>query len=108
MLSQRPRLMLLSCMELMDMLDMLDTHMPLVDAEPEADALYGYYGYRPYGYGYRAYGYGYPRFGYYGKRSAGAEPKAEADADAYYYGGYAYGAYSYGAYPYGYGYAWGK
>ena len=34
MLSQRPRLMLLSCMELMDMLDMLDTHMPLVDTEP--------------------------------------------------------------------------
>merc|ERR1712029_1290887 len=34
MLSQRPRLMLLSCMGLMDMLDMLDTHTPLVDTEP--------------------------------------------------------------------------
>jgi len=32
------------------------------EAEPEADALYGYYGYaRPYAYGYRSYGsYGYP------------------------------------------------
>merc|ERR1711862_898348 len=38
----------------------------------DADALYGYYGYRPYG--YRAYGYGYPyRYGYYGKRDADAE-----------------------------------
>merc|ERR1711868_295922 len=47
------------------------------DAEPEADALYGYYGYRPYG--YRAYGYGYPyRYGYYGKRDADAEPQVLA------------------------------
>merc|ERR1712227_766436 len=47
----------------------------------DADALYGYYGYaRPYayGYGYRAGYYGYP-YGYYGKRSADAEPEAEAD-----------------------------
>merc|ERR1711868_108787 len=34
------------------------------DAEPEADALYGYYGYRPYG--------------YYGKRDADAEPQVLA------------------------------
>merc|ERR1712029_446147 len=51
------------------------------DAEPEADAYYGYgLGYRTLGYGYRSYGY--PAYGYYGKRSADAEP--EADADAYY------------------------
>merc|ERR1711982_69855 len=43
----------------------------------DADALYGYYGYRPYG--YRAYGYGYPyRYGYYGKRDADADPHAVA------------------------------
>merc|ERR1711945_27806 len=52
------------------------------EAEPEADAFYGYYGYgiRPYGsFGYRSYGYRSPHsYGYrYGKRSADAE--AEAD-----------------------------
>merc|ERR1711990_1136126 len=38
------------------------------EAEPEADAYYGYYGYaRPYGYGYRYGGYaGYRRGYYYG------------------------------------------
>merc|ERR1712040_19705 len=79
--------------------------MGSADAEPEADAYYGYYGYaRPYAYGYRSYGY--PAYGYYGKRSADAEPKADADA---YYGvyGYPYAAgyagYAYGAYPYAYG-----
>merc|ERR1712226_1818544 len=51
---------------------------PEAAASPEAsaDPWYGYYG-RPYGYGYygyRPYGYGY----YYGKRSADAEPAAEA------------------------------
>merc|ERR1712168_761517 len=63
----------------------------LAYAVPEADAdaalLYGAYGYGgyagyPYAYsGYRAYGYGYPyrTYGYYGKRSADAEPEAEAD-----------------------------
>merc|ERR1712042_349178 len=62
------------------------------EAEPEADALYGYYGYaRPYAYGYRSYGYPYS----YGKRSADAEP----EADAYYYGAYGYRAYT----PYTYG-----
>merc|ERR1712241_1462846 len=50
------------------------------EAEPEADALYGYYGYRNYGYSaYRPYAYrpyAYGGWGY-GKRSADAE--AEAD-----------------------------
>merc|ERR1712227_168599 len=70
------------------------------EAKADADAWYGYYG-RGYGYGgyyrpYRYYG------GWYGKRSAGAEPEAEAapdaDADAW------YGYYGYGYRPYGYGY----
>merc|ERR1712014_445809 len=79
-------------------------------AEPEADAGYhyghlgyahhGYYGYpyghdAYYGYGYGHlgyahhgyYGYPYAHHGYYGhhygKRSADAEPKAAAEADAY-------------------------
>merc|ERR1711981_1218401 len=43
------------------------------DAEPEADAYYGYYGYGYRGYRYHGYPYGY-RYGYYGKRSADAEP----------------------------------
>ena len=92
------------------------------EAEPEADAYYGYYGYaRPYAYGlgYRSYGYGYP-YAYYGKRSADAEPEAKADAALLYgaygyaglpYAGYsAYGAYpyAYGAYPYAYGAYYGK
>merc|ERR1712211_230118 len=73
-----------------------------------AAAYYGYYGYaRPYAYGYRSYGaYPYYRsYGYHaiGKRSADAEPAA--DADAYYYGYAAPYAYrSYGAYPYRAGY----
>merc|ERR1712098_735986 len=95
MLSQRPRLMLLSSTEptdtdsdTPDTLPMVLTHMPT-----ELTHAYG---------------------AYYGKRSADAEP--EADADAYYgYYGYArpyayglgYARYGYG-YPYGYGYAWGK
>jgi len=101
----------------------------VVAAEPEADAdaaahyyggYYGhpgYYGYGRYGYGYGRYhgyyGYPYGRYGYahhYGKRSADAEPEAEAEADpAYLYAGhYGYaGRYAYGAYgyPYSYGYA---
>merc|ERR1719223_2365709 len=95
-------------------------------AEPEAEAeadpalLYGSYGYPyagVYG-GYRAYGYGaYPaaygayghRYAGWGKRSADAEPEAEADAEAdpaLLYGSYGYpyagvyGGYrAYGAYP---------
>merc|ERR1712051_772811 len=98
------------------------------EAEADADAYYGYYGYaRPYAYGAYGAGYGY-RYGaypyastYYGKRSADAEPKAEADPallyNAYGYGlpyAGAYGAYggyrTYGAYPYanGAGYSYGK
>merc|ERR1712184_207360 len=66
----------------------------LAAAEPEAKAdadpalLYGAYGaYGAYGYGlpYAGYGYGAYPYAYYGKRSADAEPKAEAVA--YYYGG---------------------
>ena len=100
-------------------------------AEPEADAkadpalLYGAYGYGlpyagVYG-GYRTYGaYPYSYGGYYyGKRSADAEPTAEAaaspeaEADPW-YGYYGYGLhrpYGYGYYgyrPYGYGYYYGK
>merc|ERR1712071_312633 len=103
------------------------------DAEPEAEAdaalLYGAYGYAgyaasPYTYGHAAYAgypyaagyagaYGaYPYAGaygahYIGKRSADAEPEAEADA---FYGAYGYSAYSaphaygYAASPYSYGY----
>merc|ERR1712021_206206 len=91
------------------------------DAEPEADAnaYYGAYGYSaygasPYAYsGYRGYsglaGYtGYSAYGaypyagaygghYIGKRSADAEPEADANA---YYGAYGYSAY--GASPYAY------
>ena len=88
------------------------------EAEPEAeaDAYYGYSGYHGYsglynGYSsyrpavytssyarpvYSSYGYsrpavygGYHHAGYYGKRSAEAEPEAEA-----YYGSYGYSAYS--------------
>merc|ERR1739838_1008409 len=82
----------------------------LAAAEPEAKAdadpalLYGAYGYAglPYaGYGYGGLGYagyagyaGYDAYPYaYGKRSADAEPKA----DAYYgYAGLGYGAYGLG------------
>merc|ERR1712045_105785 len=87
---------------------------PEADAEAAADAWYGYYGYPGYyGYGYRGYyglggyyggyyGHPYHAYGYryFGKRSADAEPEAEASPEAYYgryYGGY-YG------YPY-WGYA---
>jgi len=85
------------------------------DAEPkaDADALYGAYGYsglygHGYGLGHRTYslgyglgysglhhGYGhrYSRYGYYGKRSAEAEPKADADA---LYGAYGHGVYGLG------------
>merc|ERR1711971_172451 len=105
-------------------------------AEPEAGAnaeadpalLYGTYGYGvPYAGTYGAYGaysayrpYAYGGY-YYGKRSAEAEPEAEADPallySAYGYGlpyAGAYGAYggyrTYGAYPYSYGagYSYGK
>merc|ERR1711972_190884 len=67
------------------------------DAEPEADAYYGYgLGYSTLGYGYRSYGY--PAYGYYGKRSADAEP----EADAYYGYGLGYSTLGYGLRSYGY------
>ena len=89
-----------------------------VSAEADADAalLYGAYGYAglagaygayPYAAAYGAYPYAYGA--YYGKRSADAEPEADADAallyGAYGYGGYGlgYAGYGYGAYPYAYG-----
>merc|ERR1712076_104228 len=52
-----------------------------------------------------AVGYhGYPHFGYYGKRSADAEPEADAYYGYYGYGGYGgYGGYR-GCYGRGYGY----
>merc|ERR1711974_204618 len=48
--------------------------------------------------------YGHPHFGYYGKRSADAEPEADADAYYGYYGyGLGYRGYrGYYGYPYGY------
>merc|ERR1712213_292617 len=77
------------------------------DAEPEADAgvLYGHYGYGLHGYhGYHGlahhgyahhgyYGYPYAHHGYhYGKRSADAEPEADAGV---LYGHYGYGLHGY-------------
>merc|ERR1711992_187625 len=71
-------------------------------AEPEAEAkadpwvTYGY-GLGHYGYGYaRPYGY---YGGWYGKRSAEAEPKADADPYLL-YGGYGLGHYGYRTYGY--------
>merc|ERR1711875_78599 len=94
---------------------------PAADAKAEADPWYGYYGH---GYGlgyYRGYyggHYGYPYYGgyyggypyyYYGKRSADAEPAADAKADPWYgYYGLAHYGYGYPHYGYGYGYYWGK
>merc|ERR1712212_935625 len=83
---------------------------PKADADPEA--WYGhYYGWPGYYGGYRGYYgwggyYGHPyRYGYrlLGKRSADAEPEADADAAAWYYGGY-YGHPGYYGYGYGLGY----
>merc|ERR1719299_230603 len=73
------------------------------DAKADAGLLYGSYGYGTglgyaglgySGLGYAGYGLGYGRLGYaglgyYGKRSADAEPEADAGL---YYGGYGYGA----------------
>merc|ERR1711981_549638 len=52
--------------------------------------------------------YGHPHFGYtYGKRSADAEPEADAYYGYYGYGGYRYGGYrGYHGYPYGYRYGY--
>merc|ERR1712226_1629861 len=98
------------------------------EADPEADPWLAYYshGYaaRPYGYGYYGHHLGYSGYyghglgysashgypshplGYYGKRSAEAEPTAEADAEAspeadpWLY----YSRFGYASHPYGYGY----
>merc|ERR1711874_200842 len=55
------------------------------NADADADAWYGrYYGYGGYGLGYRGYGsyYGLGHYGrWYGKRSADAEPEADADTE---------------------------
>merc|ERR1712238_560815 len=75
---------------------------PEAEADAEAGAAYygGYYGLGGYG-GYYGHGYGgYCRaYGYgghhYGKRSADAEPTADAEAEA--------GVAHYGAYPYAFG-----
>merc|ERR1712168_1741056 len=93
-------------------------------AEPEADAYYntlgytglgysnyGYNGFSSYAapaYGYRSYGHGYASpynygaYHHFGKRSAEAEAKPEADADAYYntpgYTGLGYANYGYNGY----------
>merc|ERR1712134_239752 len=93
-----------------------------VFAEPEAKAdadaalLYGGYGYTGLGYaglgysglGYAGYGYPYAGYGYghyLGKRSADAEPEADAEADpALLYGAYGYGGLGYAGYA-GLGYA---
>merc|ERR1711931_409964 len=101
------------------------------EADPEADPWlyysglyghgYGYHGYAPFAYSYAPYTYShvYSHYGlpyaYYGKRSADAEPEADAEADPYLlYGGY-YRPFAYhaGYYPYSYGYPyayglWGK
>merc|ERR1712001_815773 len=85
----------------------------------------GHGGYGPYYCGRSYYGGAYPYsyggyggYGHYiGKRSADAEPEAEANPEAWYgnryggaygYGGYGryyggYGSYGYGGYPYSYG-----
>merc|ERR1711911_297249 len=90
--------------------------MALADAEPKADAdpYYGYYGLGYHGLGYRGYGYGLGHYGYaglghygyglgyYGKRSADAEPTADADAKADpYYGYYGHGYHGLGYRAYG-------
>merc|ERR1712172_215601 len=90
------------------------------EADPEADPWLAYYshGYaaRPYGYGYYGHhlgysgyyghrlgysayhGYPYHHLGYYGKRSAEAEPTAEADPWLY------FSRFGYAGHPFGYGY----
>merc|ERR1712083_809745 len=78
---------------------------PTAAAEPkaDADALYGY-GLAHHGYGYAHHGYyGYPYAHhdghYYGKRSADAEPTADA---AYAHYGYGHGYYGHGYAHHGY------
>merc|ERR1712045_213493 len=82
------------------------------EADPEADPWlyysglygYGYHGYAPFAYSYAPYTYShvYSHYGlpyaYYGKRSADAEPEADAEADPAL-------LYSHYGYPYSYRYA---
>merc|ERR1739845_196481 len=97
---------------------------PEAKADADAGLLYGAYGYSGLGYaGYAGYPHAYGAYPYahgahyIGKRSADAEPEANADA-AYLYGAYGYAGYhglgyagyryagyphAYGAYPYAYG-----
>merc|ERR1711992_211686 len=99
------------------------------EADPEADPWlfysglyghgYGYHGYAPFAYSYAPYTYShvYSHYGlpyaYYGKRSADAEPEADAEADPAllysHYGypyscgyGYRYAGLPYAHYPYAY------
>merc|ERR1711955_142941 len=87
------------------------------EAEPEADAYYGYahglaYAHYPvvstiHGYPHHAYPYAYGHGYHYGKREAEAEPTAAAEAapeaDAYYHHGYALGyGHPHGYYGHGY------
>merc|ERR1712215_365781 len=87
------------------------------EADADADAYYSTLGYHglgytnyglrsyaaPYAFGVRSYGYAgpytYGAYRHFGKRSADAEPEAEADADAYYntlgYHGLGYANYGY-------------
>merc|ERR1712212_574999 len=83
--SQSPPLLLTLTLMLMLGTATMDA---VADPAADADAWYGHYGYGHYGYGhrygcYRPYGYGgyyrpYGYYGYYGKRSADAEPTADA------------------------------
>merc|ERR1719513_278235 len=57
-------------------------------------------------YGGYGLGYGYGGYHYYGKRSADAEPTADAKAEPWYYGGYGWPYY--GGYGYGLGHYYGK
>merc|ERR1712106_1034275 len=94
---------------------------PEAKADADASVLYGAYGYAgyaaSYSLGYRGYAgaysgaYGaYPyahSYGHYiGKRSADAEPEADASVlyGAHGYSGYAASPYAYGAYPYAHSY----
>merc|ERR1711868_345875 len=80
-------------------------------AMADADPYLVYSGYGGLHHGYAGYGYGYSAYPYttyhYGKRSAEAEAKPEADPYLVYSGlhhGYAGYGYGYAAYPYTYGY----
>merc|ERR1712059_123651 len=114
--SNMQKLMLVACLAV----------AALAAPEADADAYYGGYGYghqlawpSTYGLGFQSTVYGARGYAHgYGKRSADAEPTAEADADAYYgyggYGGYGHGyggyghGYGHGGYSHGYGHGYGR